>query len=300
MKTLHLSIITGIGIVIVVTTGLVLTLSSQNASTSQESGIQKSNYSDDIENAVEINSAVRRTVDPEKPCFFADDDFLASYPTILHAISDADLFAKRNQTVDVEPLKKYYSGEQVMLSQDQVVTLLSKYDFNRTTAYNEDNKHIFKFKNEYFTCGFDYENKNYDLLINYYNLVGIEKNIGYTSLIITNRTLVPSQEKITYGPFNNTLVFNNTLDSKITFTVTTNSDILDKKVVVPAHQLSMLYLNGFYFVHGDLQYHYQSDQFAQLQGDILVKKIPICLGQEMTRSLYVQSDLKVLRLPLKM
>ncbi len=294
MKTLHLSIITGIGITSVIILGLVLAFSLPLTGTILQSNRlpPNSNYSNDIQNAVDVNSVIRRTIEPEKTCFQADDNFLVQYPTISDAIPESDSFVLHNETVQVEPLSRYYNGEGVNLSKDQVVSLLSKYDFNHTTTYSEDHKHTFKFRNEYFTCGFQYGDHNYDLLIYYNKLIGIENNLGYVPIIIADSTTRHSKD-IVYGMFNNTLVFNNTIGIPVTLVITSNSNLPNRQVTIPSHELYFLYLNENVPSPADVTYNYKIDNFPQIKGNVTVKHAPNCMNQEMTKSLYLQNGFMI-------
>ncbi len=294
MKTLHYSILFGIGITSVIILGLILAFTLPlTGTTLQSNGLsQNSNYSNDMQNAVDVNSAIRRTITPEKICFQADDNFFAQYPTILKAIPQSDSFVLYNETVQVGPLVRYYNGEGVDLSKDQIITLLSKYDFNHTTTYSTDHKHTFKFRNEYFTCGFQYGNNNYDLLLQYDKLMGTENNLGYVPIIIADNATGHSKD-VVYGTFNNTLVFNNTLGIPVTLVVTSDANLPDRQVTIPSHELYFLYLNKNVPSPSDVTYHYQIDNFPQIQGNVTVKQAPNCMNQEMTQSLYLQNGFSI-------
>jgi hypothetical protein len=245
-----------------------------------------------MQNAVDVNSAVRRTITPEKVCFQADDNFLTQYPTILKAIPESDSFVLHNETVQVGPLIRYYNGQGADLSKDQIVTLLSKYDFNHTTTHDEDHKHTFKFRNEYFTCGFEYGHHNYDLLLHYNKLVGIENNLGHVPITVSNHVIRHSQDAV-YGMFNNTLVFNNTLDIPVTLMVTSDTTVPNRQVTIPSHELYYLHLNEYIPSPNDVTYHYEIENFPQIVGNVTVKRVPNCMTQEMTKSLYIQNDFMI-------
>lgn len=294
MKVLHLSIIFGVGITSIIMSGLFLMFTTSSTGTIFQSNrsSQNANYSSDMQDAVDINSAVRRTLEPEKVCFQADNNFLTQYPTIPNAITESDGSVLHNETVQVGPLTRYYNGAGAELSNDQIITLLSKYDFNHTTTYNEDHKHTFKFRNEYFTCGFKHGNNNYDLLIYYKKLVGIENDLGYVPITITDNITRHSQD-IVYGMFNNTLVVNNTLGTPVTLRVTSNANLPNKQVTIPSHDLYYLHLSANTPNPDDVAYHYTIDNFPQIEGNVTVKPVPNCINQEMTKSLYLQNGFMI-------
>lgn len=294
MKTLHISIIFGVGIIFIIMLGLFLTFSLPSTKTIFQFGMssQYTNYSNDMQNAVDVNSAIRRTITPEKACFQADDNFLVKYPTILKAIPESDSFVLHNETVQVGPLVRYYNGEGTDLSKDQIITLLSKYDFNHTTTYDEDHKHTFKFRNEYFTCGFQYGNHNYDLLLHYNKLVEIENNLGYVPIMISVNASTHTQD-VVYGLLNNTLVFDNTLGIPATIMVTSDSNLPNRQVTIPSHELYYLYLNENVPSPDDVTYHYEIVNFPQIEGDVIVKRASDCINQETTKSLYFQNGFMI-------
>ena len=163
---------------------------------------------------------------------------------------------------------------------------MSKYDFNHTTTYDEDAKHTFKFRGEYFTCGFQYGNNNYDLLIQYSKLVGTGTDFGYVPIVINNKTTGHASFTV-FGVFNSTIVFNNTLDSKVTFKITPN--FTSQNITVPAHELALLYLRGNITNPGNVTYHYQANELPGISGDIMLKLVPRCLDQNTMKSLYYQT-----------
>ena len=294
MKTLHLLILVT-GITFIVTAGLFFTLSSFSIGTvSQSNKMQESvsNYSYDMQNAVYVTSVIRRTIEPEKVCFTADDNFLSQYPSISKAIPESDKYALQNQTIHAEPLGKYYNGEGVDLSKDQIVTLLSNYDFNHTTTYDEDEQHTFKFRNEYFTCGFQHGTNNYDLFLKYSKLVETENNLGYVPITISD-TMTSNPQDVVYGGFNNTLVFNNTLGTKVALMITSDANLPDLQVTIPPRELYFLYLNENVTHPVDVTYHYKIDKFPKVDGTVIVKRVSNCLSQEITKSLYLQNDFMI-------
>lgn len=282
MKTLHLSIIIGIAIFGIIIS--VFLFSQYNISSQQNVKLQ-SQYYDEMQNA-EVRSSIARLVKPENICFVADDTIFSKFPTFLTAMDDADNLAAHDISTNLPILENSYSATSASLTNNQVAELLGRYNFNHTTSFVEDDNHRFKFKEDYFRCGFEDRGNNYGLLIKYAKLVGTGTDFGYVPIIIDNKTTEHASFTV-FGTFNNTIVFNNTLDSKVTFKITPNST--SQNITVPAHELALLYLRGNITNPGDVKYHYQANELPDISGDILLKLVPRCLDQNTMKSLYYQT-----------
>jgi len=281
MKTLHISIIVGVAIF-----GIVISvfLYSQYMPNQQNIKLQLQYY-DEMQNA-EVRSSMARLVKPENICFVADNTIFSKFPTILTAMDDADNLAERDISTKFPIHENSYSATGISLTNNQVAELLGRYNFNHTTSFVENDNHRFKFKEDYFRCGFEDRGNHYGLLIRYAKLVGTGTDFGYVPIVIDNKSTEHASFTV-FGMFNNTIVFNNTLDSKVTFQITPNST--SQNITVPAHELALLYLRGNITNPGDIKYHYQANELPGISGDIMLKLVPRCLDQNTMKSLYHQT-----------
>jgi len=281
MKTLHISIIVGVAIF-----GIVISVFLYSQYMPNQPNIKlQLQYYDEMQNA-EVRSSIARLEKPENICFVADNAMFSKFPTLLTAMGDADNLAKHDISTNLPIRENSYSGTDASLTNNQVADLLGRYNFNHTISFVEDDNHRFKFKEDYFRCGFEDRGNNYGLLIRYAKLVGTGTDFGYVPIIIDNKTTEHATFTV-FGMFNNTIVFNNTLDSKVTFKITPNST--SQNITVPAHELALLYLRGNITNPEDIKYHYQANELPDISGDIMLKLVPRCLDQNTMKSLYHQT-----------
>lgn len=288
MKSLHLTIL-GIGLAILVVT--VLTLLFIQQPTTKINIESESNSPIDLQNA-EVGASIARLVEPKNICFKADNTTFNKFQSFLTAISEADSYAEHDISTNFPSHNNKYDGTGINLTTDQILELLGKYNFNHTRSFLKDDKHGFKFSQDVYDCGFQYNGNYYGLQIQYSKLTGTKTNYGYIPVVVSNKTSDEST-RIAFVMFNNTLVFNNTLDNWVTFKITSDSIAQDQYLTIPPHELSLLYLQGNIVKPGDVVYRYQSNELPNLSGSVILKRVPNCIDQETMRSLYIQTGFMV-------
>jgi len=234
----------------------------------------------------DVSSSIFRLEKPENICFVADNTIFSKFPTFLTAIDEANTLAEQDISNKFPTHENTYTGTGISLTNSQVAELLGRYNFHHTTSFVKEDNHRFKFKEDYFRCSFEHKGINYGLLIRYVKLVGTGTDFGYVPIVIDNKTTGHTTFTV-FHMFNSTIVFNNTLDSKITIRMTSN--LTSENVTIPSHELALLYLRGNITNPTDIQYHYQTNELPNISGNVLFKEVLTCIDQKTIKSLYTQT-----------
>jgi hypothetical protein len=237
---------------------------------------------------------VARMIQVDHTCFSADQ-IIDRYPSLVQAIKMADEEAGIDATTD----GNYYSGVGVDLSKTEMLSFLRNYDFNLTTNLEQTPNRLFTHQYKHLTCGFSFSNKYYQLAFTFTSLESVDRERGYVPIIIDQRLVdkldSPVTGALTHGPFNNTAVFFNKLDSPVTIELV-NSDIgVLETVTIPPSKMSELRITPDFNSLDDVAYHYHVQEYPWIEGDIIVSIVASsdCMNKDVAKSLYFQSDFDV-------
>ena len=112
--------------------------------------------------------------------------------------------------------------------------------------------------------------------------------INITPNLVKEESVNPiSQDIVTWPRFNDTFVIDNKLDSQITFSASANSSSEKFLYNIPAGQMQVTNLTSL-IVRNNGILHYQVDEFPQIHGNLIVKKLPTLVDKEYAKLLYHQ------------
>ncbi len=259
----------------------------------------------ELQAATRVNAGISRMIEPENICFTIDQKFLDKYPAFGDSIDEADYWAE----IDIKTNSSYgnyYSGVGLYLDKNEALSLVGTYhaDFFNQTIHSlntPDGRFTHQYKR--FSCGFVYEQKFYQLDLSFETLKQVNRDTGYVPVYVT-KELIGKQEgsvqsKVTFAPWNNTLVFFNKLTSTITIELsdmnrTGEERHLETFTVLPNTMID-LPLAADWSRLDDTTYQYKVKEYPWIQGHIAVSTTYTngCLTTEIAKSLYVQSNFEL-------
>jgi hypothetical protein len=255
----------------------------------------------ELQAAPRVDASISRMIEPENICFTVDKEFLDKYPTFRNGIGEADHWAE----IDIQTNSSYgnyYSGVGLYLNRNEALSLVSTYHSNFNQTIHSQNTPDGRFTHEYkkFSCGFVYEEKYYQLELSFETLKQVNRDTGFVPVYIT-KDLIEKQEdsvqdKVTFAPWNNTLVFFNQLPSTMTVELSNMNGAgaeqdLETFTVLPSTMID-LPLAADWTTLDDTTYQYKVKEYPWIRGHVTVSTIYTygCLTTEIARSLYAQSN----------
>lgn len=225
-------------------------------------------------------------------CIQADQRFFEDYPSIDSAIKQ---IIEDKQTFPTDVTEDYYFGVSVDMDRIEINNLISKYHFEHIKNKSQSLDKLFEYTNNSYSCiigdGQDY----YELRFALKSLDKVTRDRGHVPIQITKELVSkvenPPSRLLTHASFNNTAVFYNELDLKITIDIQAKGIRNDSIVLLPNKQ-SNLFLRPDWSSLEDQVYHYQVKEYPWIKGDISVswQYTNECLNKEIAKSLYLQSD----------
>jgi len=259
----------------------------------------------DLQAAPRVYASISRMIEPENICFTIDKEFLDKYSTFPSSIDEADYWAEIYIQTD-RSYGNYYSGVGLHLNRNEALSLLSTYhsDFDRTVhSKNSSPDGRFTHESDRFSCGFAYEQKYYQLELSFETLKQVNRDTGYVPVYITREQVEKQQDsvqnKVTFAPWNNTLVFFNQLTSAITIELsnvngTGAEQHFETFAVLPGRMID-LPAPADWTALDDTAYQYKVKEYPWISGHVTVSTVYTngCLTPEIAKSLYAQSDFEL-------
>lgn len=247
---------------------------------------------------------------PERTCFEIgnDHDSLVDYPEGFRKSLDEASRVSEDKRYDPDYFVGFqYPGNYFEMSAVEAIKYIGQYEFEEkvldfavaerqagfdtTEGYPEIATSQIRYN-----CFFTYDDTQYLLQIIFYPMVPYMGNFTQVDIVEqkkpdgTVQTVMTKPDIAVYRVFNGTVVFNNKLDSSVTFkfVVPPKNDyrFTNNDVSIPPG-MSLTYYFDQYYIGGKVPYHYFVLPQG-MKGSVLVKEAPDCMSEIETKSLYSQ------------
>lgn len=239
-----------------------------------------------------------RLKNPEPVCFTLHDISPGDHPFLMDLIKQADSMADSPEP-SYDNLTNRYDGFANGVDAADVLPIIREHQdkFNHTIEIVSirqyaDERHTYD-------CNFDYKGNQYYLDIKFQSLTALNERDGFVSIDITSDAKAGISDILTFNTFNNTAIWINHLESFVNLTLQTEME--EQQFTVSARiPPGKSWDYRLYIDHSRMEdtiYHYQIKESGKgttlMSGDIGVRHYPPCMSQEIAKSLYSQSGVKM-------
>ena len=275
-------------LVLVLAFGVLFSMLSVSGSLARENAVQL--Y--DVLATKTAEASMWRLKNPEESCFGLDAATVNSHPFLGELVKEADFNAMFPGSKD------RYDGYSTRADGSDAVQLVRSFGFHHSVE--EKNIRDISDEEHTYSCNVEYSGNRYFLQIKFYAISYLDEYAGYLPFTITDLALMDRDQAATsntvFRRFNNTAVWDNRSGSWITLELVPEPvdeipagempyDLEQVTVKLPPFTARDFYLGSRVSVT-EVAYHYHIQEHPWVQGDIMLKRAPLCMDLDTARSLY--------------